>query len=243
METATLQLVLRWIHFVAGIAWIGLLFFFNLVNVPVMKELAPEVKGKVFPSLMRRALWWFRWSALVTVVAGIWYWMMIVGTDARNARMLATSAEQAAAVKSGWTVGSFFLIWTVAWLLTFLVVVKGKQTNAVVVAVVYTVAAAGASALYLQTNQHGWESNRLLCIGVGGGIGWMMIFNVWGVIWRFNKVLIRWTSEGAAAGSPLPPQAAEFSRIVFVTSRANFALAFPLLFFMAAASHYALFGQ
>ena len=39
---------------------------------------------KVVPLLMPRALWWFRWSSVVTVVAGIWYWMMIVGADARN---------------------------------------------------------------------------------------------------------------------------------------------------------------
>jgi uncharacterized membrane protein len=243
MDTATLQLLLRWVHFVAGITWIGLLFFFNLVNVPFMKEITPEVKGKVFPLLMPRALWWFRWSSLITVIAGIWYWMMILGADARNARMLATSAEQASNVKSGWTAGSFFLIWTAAWLLTFLVVVKAKQDKPVIVALVYLVAVVGASVLYVQTNQHGWESNRLLCIGVGGGMGWLMMLNVWGVIWRFNKALIRYTNESAANGAPMPPQAAIFARLAFVTSRANFAVAFPMLFFMAAASHYVVFGQ
>jgi uncharacterized membrane protein len=243
MDTATLQLVLRWVHFVAGITWIGLLFFFNLVNVPFMKELAPAVKGTVFPALMSRALWWFRWSSVVTVVAGIWYWMYIVGADARNARMLATSAEQAAAVKSGWTIGSFFLFWTLAWALTFVVVVVAKQDKPAIVGMIYLIAVAGASVLYIRTNEHGWESNRLLCIGVGGGMGWLMMLNVWGVIWRFNKALIRYTSEFAGSGAPMPPQAARFARIVFVTSRANFAVAFPMLFFMAAASHYAIFAR
>ena len=45
----------RWLHFLAGITWIGLLYFFNLVNVPLMKELDPTTKGKVFPPLMLRA--------------------------------------------------------------------------------------------------------------------------------------------------------------------------------------------
>ena len=62
-------MLVRWIHFVAGITWIGLLFFFNLVNVPLMKELDPATKGKVMPPLMTRALLWFRMSAALTVLA------------------------------------------------------------------------------------------------------------------------------------------------------------------------------
>jgi uncharacterized membrane protein len=243
MDTATLQLVLRWVHLVAGITWIGLLFFFNLVNFSFMREMVPAIKPQVFPALMRPALFWFRWSALVTVIAGIWYWMMIVGTDARNARLLATSAEQASNIRSGWTIGSFFLFWTLAWLLTFLVVMVARTDKPLIVGLVYTVAVVAAGYGYLTTNHHGWESNRLLCIGIGGGMGWVMLLNVWGVIWRVNKKMIRWMSDSAADGSPLPPNAASFARIGFLTSRANFALAFPMLLFMAAASHFSLFLQ
>src|SRR5207245_3779335 len=81
---ATFLMVLRWIHFLAGITWIGLLYFFNLVNVPFMKELDAPTKGKVIPSLMPRALWWFRWAAVVTAVAGRAYWGEIVGAEAHN---------------------------------------------------------------------------------------------------------------------------------------------------------------
>jgi len=65
------ELLFRWIHFLAGITWIGLLYFFNLVNVNFMKSLDGGTKGKVVPLLMPPALWWFRWSALVTVLAGL----------------------------------------------------------------------------------------------------------------------------------------------------------------------------
>ena len=78
-------MLLRWVHLVAGITWVGLLYFFNLVNVPFMKELDASTKGKIMPGLMMRALWWFRWSAVVTVLAGLAYWGQIVATDARNA--------------------------------------------------------------------------------------------------------------------------------------------------------------
>src|SRR5947209_15487645 len=78
-------MLVRWIHFLAGITWIGLLYFFNLVNVPLMKELDVATKGKVMPALMTRALWWFRMSAALTVLAGITYWENVVRSDAHNA--------------------------------------------------------------------------------------------------------------------------------------------------------------
>ena len=74
--TATLEVLLRWFHFLAGITWIGLLYFFNLVNVPLMKALDGPTKGKVIPQLMPRALWWFRWGAMVTFLAGWLYLLM-----------------------------------------------------------------------------------------------------------------------------------------------------------------------
>src|ERR1700746_285950 len=78
-------MIMRWIHFLAGITWIGLLYFFNLVNVPFQKELDAATKGKVVPALMLRALWWFRVAAVVTVLAGLAYFGNIAGTDAHNA--------------------------------------------------------------------------------------------------------------------------------------------------------------
>ena len=62
---------LRWIHIFAGIIWIGLLYFFNFVNVPFQGVLAKELKPQVNPALLGRALWWFRWGAMITFLAGI----------------------------------------------------------------------------------------------------------------------------------------------------------------------------
>src|SRR5713101_4809010 len=77
---------LRWLHFVSGIAWIGLLYFFNLVNVPLQKKLDPDTKKKVNPDLLLPALWYFRWGALVTVLAGLTYFaMFILAPDVTNA--------------------------------------------------------------------------------------------------------------------------------------------------------------
>jgi uncharacterized membrane protein len=95
--------------------------------------------------------------------------------------------------------------------------------------------------LYVRINNHGWESNRLIVIGIGGGLGWFMMFNVWGVIWRVQKKMIKWNAEAAASGTPLPEEATGLARLNFRASKTNFWLSFPMLFFMAAASHYPLF--
>src|SRR5258705_12919861 len=88
-SAALSRIILRWLHFVAGITWIGMLYFFNLVNVPVQKGLDAETKKKVNPDLLGRALWWFRWGALVTVLAGLGYFAMyILKADVSNANAI-----------------------------------------------------------------------------------------------------------------------------------------------------------
>jgi uncharacterized membrane protein len=55
----------------AGIVWIGHLYFFNFVNIPFQGTIGPDVKKTVNPQLMGRALWWFRWGAMITFLAGL----------------------------------------------------------------------------------------------------------------------------------------------------------------------------
>ena len=64
-------IIIRWIHFLAGITWIGLLYFFNLINAAFLKSLDGPTKNVVIPKLMPSALNWFRHGATVTVLAGI----------------------------------------------------------------------------------------------------------------------------------------------------------------------------
>src|SRR5215472_17356888 len=69
--TAVLDLIFRWTHVVAGIVWIGHLYFFNFVNSQVAKTYDADTKKKVIPELMPRALYWFRWGAAYTFISGI----------------------------------------------------------------------------------------------------------------------------------------------------------------------------
>ena len=63
----------RALHVLAGIAWIGLLYYFNLVQVPAFAAYGDEAKARnvSIDKLARRALWWFRWAAIVTLVLGL----------------------------------------------------------------------------------------------------------------------------------------------------------------------------
>lgn len=64
------QAALRWVHVVAGILWIGLLYYFNFVQIRIMPSIPAELKPAVSKHIAPEALFWFRWSALVTVLAG-----------------------------------------------------------------------------------------------------------------------------------------------------------------------------
>lgn len=61
----------RWLHVVMGITWIGLLYYFNLVQVPAMARMDTAARNDGIDKIARRALWWFRWSALATVIFGL----------------------------------------------------------------------------------------------------------------------------------------------------------------------------
>jgi uncharacterized membrane protein len=65
--------LLRWIHFLAGITWIGLLYYFNLVQVPFFAETEAPVRSGAQQKLLPRALWWFRWGAMITFLSGALY--------------------------------------------------------------------------------------------------------------------------------------------------------------------------
>src|SRR3954468_5289916 len=75
MESANImewgQILFRWLHVVAGIMWIGHLYFFNFVNSQVAKTYDADSKKKVVPELMPRALYWFRWGAMFTWITGV----------------------------------------------------------------------------------------------------------------------------------------------------------------------------
>ena len=68
---AYLQFFMRWLHVLSGVMWIGLLWYFNFVQIPSMPKIPDEQKPAVGKVIAPTALFWFRWAALSTVVTGL----------------------------------------------------------------------------------------------------------------------------------------------------------------------------
>ena len=225
------RILLRWAHFVAGITWIGMLYFFNLVNVNFMKALDAPTKKVVVPELMPRALWYFRWGAFVTVLAGLGYYAMyILRPDVTNANTLGNAGANLWVILLVW-----LLIGVVTWAIYFFILqrVNDGRVLAVIVAVLVILMAVAIvwwlNGQLLGTSggrAEGFASNKAHSIGIGGALGLIMLLNVWGIIWPAQKRII----AGTVSGTPAPP---ELARRAFLASRTNTWLSLPMLFFMA----------
>jgi Urate oxidase N-terminal len=154
----------RYLHILFGITWIGLLYFFNVVQVPAYAQMEPGARGEALRKVTFRALWWFRYAALFTFLTGIW--LLSVGD-----------------------------LWD-------------------------------------------WKGQEGLSISIGALLATTMFLNVWGVIWRNQKINIA-SSEAVAAGGEADPRAAKAANAAGRASRVNTFFSIPMLFLMVFTAHYA----
>ncbi|WP_193369214.1 urate hydroxylase PuuD [Pelagibius marinus] len=61
----------RWLHVLSGVMWIGLLWYFNFVQIPNMGKIPDEQKPAISKVIAPAVLWWFRWGAMATIVTGL----------------------------------------------------------------------------------------------------------------------------------------------------------------------------
>ncbi len=240
---AILRIGFRWLHFVAGITWIGLLYFFNLVNVPVQKGLDADTKKKVNPDLLGRALWYFRWGAVVTVLAGLAYFAMyILSPDVKNANTLGGGDLNVWVILGAWLTYPIVLF-----VVEFLIIkkvpalTKDGRLFAVVMFVLVAIVTWGLVKFFdsmLTVGGESYASNKAYSIGIGGAYGIVMMLNVWGIIWPNNKRIL------AATAGTGPAPAPELARQAFIASRTNAWLSLPMLLFMGT-SHgdWVIFGK
>ncbi|OGQ80883.1 MAG: antitermination protein NusG [Deltaproteobacteria bacterium RIFCSPLOWO2_12_FULL_60_19] len=106
--------LLRWIHFLAGITWIGLLYYFNFVQTPFFAEAEPAVRSAAIQKLVPRALWWFRWGAMATFIAGI---LLYIHYLVQSGAAGFYTTAYAWAITLGGTLGTvmFLNVWLVIW--------------------------------------------------------------------------------------------------------------------------------
>ena len=161
-----IEFVLRWIHFLSGITWIGILYYFNFLQTPFFgTELGGGAKSAMTRELVPKALWWFRWGAMLTFGSGVLILLMKLG--------------------------------------------------------------AGNSL----------DSAYMTRILTGALMGTLMWANVWFVIWPAQQIVIA-NANAVAGGGEANPAAAGCAARAGLASRTNTLFSIPMLFFMAAASHY-----
>ena len=120
----TVQILGRWLHIAAGITWIGLLYYFNFVQVPALADAAADKGGPggagVTKYVAPRALLWFRWAALVTWLSGAFYLMITphLGlVDAFTLGFMPNGTWQDATIGLGAWLGTIMLfnVWMIIW--------------------------------------------------------------------------------------------------------------------------------
>jgi uncharacterized membrane protein len=203
----------RWLHILAGVVWIGMLYFFNWVNGPFAATMDGETKKKVVPELMPRALFWFRWGAAWTWVTGLLLLMLVFYHGG-----IMFDGDR------GWTPGAIVMVLFV-FVAPFLYDALhrsglGKDPK-VFGAVCYVLVAVVAVLMSVW----GGFSYRALNIHLGGLFGTIMAFNVWYRIWPSQQKIITAVKEGTA------PDAAIVA-LAGTRSRHNVYMSVPLLWAM-----------
>ena len=164
----------RFAHIISGVTWIGLLYFFNFVQVPSYAELSDSARSEALRKLTFRALWWFRYAALLTFLFGI--------------------------------------------------LLVGIQSNSDIPGYNYFEGVGGTAIL------------------TGMLFGITMFLNVWGVIWRNQKIVIG-NAENVAAGGEVNPEAPAAAKRAARASRCNTLFSVSMLWFMVFTAHYGGFYE
>lgn len=143
--------VLRWIHFLAGITWIGILYYFNFVQTPFFAETEAPVRIGAVQKLVPRALWWFRWGAMVTFLAGLLMYIMRMSEMGPG---LFYSSPYGVTITVGGLIGTimFLNVWLVIWPNQQIVIASTNQVASGGQALPAAAGAARRAALTSRTN-------------------------------------------------------------------------------------------
>ena len=197
---ALLNPVVKWLHIIAGIIWIGLLYFFNFINSHVAAKMEGDTKKQVVTELMPRTLYWFRWGAAWTWITGIvllyvifWAGSVSIGESLGN-NMFDADTEV--------TMWAHIML-----LVTFLAVFvydflykSALAKNVRLVTIISLLLIFGVEYLMIHCGQFGY---RAFNIHIGAMFGTMMAFNVWFRIWPAQQKIITAIRDGEAPDGDL----------------------------------------
>lgn len=208
------QSIFRWIHVVAGIIWIGHLYFFNWVNGPFAATMDGATKQKVVPELMPRALFWFRWGAAWTWFSGLFLLLLVFY---HGGILFETPRERWGSSAIALVAFTFLAIYVYDFLMKTLGKKNIKAANVVGFLIV-------TSFICMMVHYAGF-SYRATVIHTGVMLGTIMAFNVWFRIWPAQKQIIAAVKGGQAPDAALVAMAG-------ARSRQNTYLSVPLVWTM-----------
>jgi uncharacterized membrane protein len=189
--TEQLNVLVRWLHVLAGVMWIGHLWFFNFVNSQLAKTYDADSKKKVVPELMPRALYFFRWGAAWTWLMGVlllWlvYWQV-------PQVLLHEGSSLGLGAGIGVSVGLLLVPFVVYDILWKTPLAKNELTGAIVSIVLVLAVAFGVSRIF---------TGRALFIHIGAMFGSIMAANVWMRIWPNQRKIIAGIKGTGPAADP-----------------------------------------
>ena len=199
-EGSPIEAIFKWFHVIAGIIWIGLLYFFNWINGHFVATLDAEVKKKVVPELMPRALYWFRWGAAWTWVTGLvllyvlyWHQSLAMGESGGNL-MFADGTEV-----TYWAHIMILVVFLAVFFYDFLYKTGLANNVRVITGISFILVAA---VVYCMKFCGGFDY-RALNIHLGAMFGSIMAFNVWFRIWPAQQKIISAIKNGEAPDGDL----------------------------------------
>ena len=214
--------VAKWLHIIAGVMWIGLLYFFNFINGHVAATMDGDTKKKVVPELMPRTLYWFRWGAAWTWFTGIillyvifWHGNLSMGDSVGN-----TMFEGDTDVNM-WAHIMLLVTFVSVFVYDFLYK-SPLAKNTRVITIVAFLLIAGIEYAMIHCGQF---SYRAFNIHIGAMFGTMMAFNVWFRIWPAQQKIITAIKNGEA------PDGADLG-LAGLRSKHNTYMSVPLLWTM-----------
>src|ERR1700730_14047198 len=116
----------RWVHLLAGITWIGLLYYFNFVQVPAFAQFDPAARTEAVRKLVPRALLWFRMAAALTFVTGI----LILGSEPGDMKGKYFKSWQGMTIFAGMLTATVMMlnVWLVIWPNQKVVIANAERT-------------------------------------------------------------------------------------------------------------------
>jgi uncharacterized membrane protein len=123
-----LDFLFRWGHYLAGVAWIGTLWYFNFIQGAWFKECEPDTKKKATQLLVPRALWWFRWGAMFTFITGV---VLLTSKAHMSGGMSVFNSSWGVTIMTGSLLGiiMFLNVWLVIWPNQKIVIASAKGEN------------------------------------------------------------------------------------------------------------------